>query len=422
MPPRDLTPPDPTPVLELLNGFRKSKAMFAAVELGLFEALAGQWKTPADLATELSADPAALTSLLGACQMLGLVARSHGQFRNTPAADAYLTRASPARMLGYVHYSDAVLWKLWANLADAVREGSHRWTQTYGWDGPIFAHFFRTPEAKREFLMGMHGFGQISSPVVANAVDLGGFRTLVDLGGATGHLAVAACRRWPQLTGVVFDLPDAVPLAEELVAQTEVAGRVRVVAGDFFTDDLPPGDLYALGRILHDWSEEKAIRLLRRISDALPAGGAVLVAEKLLADDKAGPEWAVVQSLNMLVCTEGRERTLGEVRAVARGGGLRRRDGGAHRGTAGRSAGAEAVSGTDLPPMIGHEHHYPPWRRYDCGGPSAAGRGSRPGPRPHRAAVRPARGGPALIGLRHRHSQVRGRTRLNPPPQGAYRG
>ena len=322
MTPRDLTPPDPAPVLELLNAFRKSKAMFAAIDLGVFEALAGEWKTADELAIELRADAGALRRLLGACQMLGLVARSHGKFTNSPAADAYLTQASPSRMLGYANYSDEVLWRLWANLADAVREGTHRWTQTYGWEGPIFSHFFRTDEARREFLMGMHGFGQISSPVVVNAVDLGGFTTLVDLGGATGHLAVAACRRWPGLRAVLFDLPEAVPLARELIAASPVADRVSVVEGDFFTAELPRGDLYALGRIIHDWNEEKSRQLLRRVYDALPPGGAVLLAEKLLDDDKAGPEWAVLQSLNMLVCTEGRERTLGEYAELLAGVGF----------------------------------------------------------------------------------------------------
>jgi acetylserotonin N-methyltransferase len=83
-----------------------------------------------------------------------------------------------------------------------------------------------------------------------------------------------------------------------------------VASGDFFADPLPEGDLYALGRILHDWAEEKCLRLLRRIYEALPAGGAVLVAEKLLCDDASGPRWAQMQDLNMLTCTEGRERTL----------------------------------------------------------------------------------------------------------------
>ena len=233
-----------------------------------------------------------------------------------------MTKSSLHRLAGYINYSNDVMWKMWANLEDAVREGTHRWRQTYGWDGPIFSHFFHTDEAKREFLMGMHGFGLISSPHVVAAFDLGRFRSFVDLGGATGHLAIAACERYPSLRAVVFDLPDALGLAHEIVAASNVADRIRVVAGDFFVDPLPQGDLFALGRILHDWSEEKIVRLLGRIHERLAANGALLIAEKLLADDKTSPRWAQMQSLNMLVCTEGKERTLWEYEVLLKQAGF----------------------------------------------------------------------------------------------------
>jgi acetylserotonin N-methyltransferase len=247
---------------------------------------------------------------------LELLARADNKYVNTSVAATYLCQRSPRRLTGYLNYSNEVMWKLWANLEDAVREGTHRWKQTYGWDGPIFSHFFRTDEAKREFLMGMHGFGLISSPYVVRAFDLGRFRRLVDLGGATGHLAIAACERYPSLEGVVFDLPDATPLAQEIVGASPVASRIKVVAGDFFTDPLPEGDLFALGRILHDWSQDKILKLLARIFERLPPGGGLLVAEKLLDDNKSGPRWAQMQNLNMLTCTEGKERTLGDYEAL----------------------------------------------------------------------------------------------------------
>src|SRR5439155_9855026 len=273
-------------------------------------------KTAAALAAELPANADALERLLDACAGLRLLDRLPGGYANTPAAAAYLCRTSPARITGYINYSNEVLWQLWSHLEDAIREGTHRWKQTYGWDGPIFAHFFRTEESKREFLMGLHGQGLLSSPQVVAAFDLGRFQTLVDLGGATGHLAVAACRRDPHLRAVVYDLPEAAPLAREMIAATPFADRITVAAGDFFADPLPPGDLYAVGRILHDWSEEKILRLLGRIQNRLPPGGALLIAEKLLDDDKTGPRWAQMQSLNMLVCTEGEERTLAEYEAL----------------------------------------------------------------------------------------------------------
>ncbi len=318
----DLTPPDPAPVLDLISAFRRTQVLFTACELKLFDALASP-KACDQLAGELSLNADALERLLGACVMLGLLNRTGDTFANTPAATEYLTTASPNRMLGYINYSNAVLWKLWDNLPDAIREGTHRWKQTYGTDGPIFAQLFRTPEDQREFLLGMHGFGLMSSPQVVNAVDLGRYRTFVDLGGATGHLAVAACKRWPNLNAVVFDLPQVIGLTHEVVSATPVADRVSIIGGDFFADDLPPGDVYALGRIVHDWTEAKIMTLLAKIHAALPPGGAVLLAEKVLGDDKAGPEWAVTQSLNMLLVTEGKERTLGEYEKLLTAAGFR---------------------------------------------------------------------------------------------------
>ncbi len=271
----------------------------------------------------MQADPDALGRLLDAAVGIGLLTRTDQGYANTPAAAVYLCSTSPRRVTGYLNYSNAVLWKLWDHLEDAVREGTHRWKQTYGWEGPIFSQFFKNAEHKREFLMGMHGQGMMSSPQVVSAFDLGRFGRLVDLGGATGHLAVAACQRYPGLRAVVFDLPEVVPLTRELLAQTPVADRVEVVAGDFFTDELPVGDLYALGRIVHDWAEPKIDKLLARIHARLPAGGALLLAEKLLDDDRSGPRWALMQSLNMLVCTEGKERTLAEYEALLQRAGFR---------------------------------------------------------------------------------------------------
>jgi acetylserotonin N-methyltransferase len=307
---------DPSTVLELLTAFRRSQALFAAVSLGVFDALADGPVSAGDLAAALDCRPEALGRLLDACAGLGLLEKAAGRYANTPAASTYLTTTSPRRLTGYINYSNDVLWKLWAHLDDAVREGTHRWKQAFGWDGPIFSSFFRTEEALREFLVGMHGLGLISSPRVVAAFDLGRFGHLVDLGGATGHLAIAACLRYPGLTATVFDLPETQSLAREVLDRSPVADRVALQSGDFFADPLPPADLYGLGRIVHDWDEAKIRRLLRRVHDALPAGGAVLLAENLLSDDRTGPVPAQMQDLNMLTCTEGRERSLAEYEAL----------------------------------------------------------------------------------------------------------
>jgi acetylserotonin N-methyltransferase len=106
------------------------------------------------------------------------------------------------------------------------------------------------------------------------------------------------------------------------VAASPAQDRIDLIGGDFFRDDLPAADLYSLGRILHDWPAERIRLLLSKIYAALPAGGALLIAEKLLDEDKSGPTPVHMQSLNMLVCTEGRERTLTEYAALLRAAGF----------------------------------------------------------------------------------------------------
>jgi acetylserotonin N-methyltransferase len=319
-----MTPPNPAHVLDLIEAFRRSKVMFTAVSLGIFDRLQDAPARAADLALALDANPDALERLLDACAALGLLRKDAGVYANEPVATHYLCSASPHTLAGYIRYSDAALYPMWGSLADAVREGTHRWTQTFGLDGPIFSAFFRTDEAMRDFLRGMHGFGMLTSPHVAAAFDLSRFRRLVDLGGATGHLTIAACERYPGLRGVVFDLPRATVLAREQVALSPARDRIEVIPGDFFEDELPEADLYAVGRILHDWSEEKIDRLLSRIFRCLPPGGALLIAEKLLNEDGVGPVPANMQSLNMLIVTEGKERTAGQYAALLRRAGFAR--------------------------------------------------------------------------------------------------
>jgi acetylserotonin N-methyltransferase len=294
---------NPEPILEMIEAFRRSKTMFAAVSLGIFDG-----ERPKGVAVD---------RLLEACVSLGLLEHRDGEFFNTPMADEYLRRSSPHTLSGYIRYSNAALYPMWAHLEDAVIDGKPRWMQTFGWEGSIFAHFFKNEEAKREFLLGMHGMGMISSARVAGTFDLSRFTHFVDLGGATGHLALAVKERYPAVHATVFDLPQVITVTREFTGE-----RVELVAGDFFNDPLPPGDLYAVGRILHDWGDEKIGTLLDRIYAALPAGGALLIAERLMDEDRKGPVSTHMQSLNMLICTEGRERTLSEYSAFLRAAGF----------------------------------------------------------------------------------------------------
>jgi acetylserotonin N-methyltransferase len=290
------------PVLDLIHAFRRSKTMFTAVSLGIFDGKrpAGAW----------------VPELLDACVALGLLVKMDGRYVNTDVADTYLRRASPSSLAGYIRYSDAVLFRLWANLEHAIVDGTPRWEETFGGDA---AAVRRSILGGEDFLLGMHGVGMLTSPCVVDAFDLSPYRFLVDLGGATGHLACAAKRRYPALKVAVFDLRSAIDLAARFVPPD-----VELIAGDFMTDPLPAADLFVLGRILHHRNERRIHSVLERVYAMLPPGGAVLVVEKMLDSDRSGPVEAHMHSLNMLVCTdEGRERTFDEYRTLLDRAGFR---------------------------------------------------------------------------------------------------
>ena len=283
----------PDKIIELIEAFRRSKTMFAAVELGIFDGAR-------------PSDHKALPRLLDACVALELLEKRDRAYVNTPQADKYLRSDSPDTLAGYIRYSNEALYPMWGHLEDAVREAAPRWQQTFGVKD-IWAGYYRTEETKRDFLKGMHGFGRISSPAVAGAFDLSRFHRMIDLGGASGHLVAAVRERYPNIQAQVFDLAEVAKLYP------------GTIAGNFFTDALPQADLYSLGRILHDWSDEKCSQLLPKIFASLPEGGGLLIAEKLLTPDNVS---AHMQSMNMLVNAEGRERTAAEYEALLHAAGF----------------------------------------------------------------------------------------------------
>jgi acetylserotonin N-methyltransferase len=316
------TSSSPALILDYIEAFRRSKTMFTAVRLGVFDELEQAPQTAEHLAGRLHLNASALRRLLDACVVLGLFERDGSGYRNAPIAARYLVSTSPDTLSGYIVYSDQSLYELWSHLGDAVREGTNRWVQTFGGRNALFDFYFRDEVSTANFLGGMHGFGQIASPKVVAAFDLSNFHHLADLGGATGHLAIAACEAYPNLRASVVDLAPVIPFARKHISQSAASERIETVIADFFADALPPADLYSLGRILHDWGEDRIRLLLAKIFAALPGGGALLIAERLVEEDRSGPLAALMQDLNMLVCTDGKERTLSEYEALLREAGF----------------------------------------------------------------------------------------------------
>ncbi|MEW5310002.1 MAG: hypothetical protein WDW38_001838 [Sanguina aurantia] len=329
--------PDPSNILELLNGFRRSAVLLSAVRLGIFDAIASSPCNLSQLALRLqlaskatpdtdAVDVDSLSRLLSACTSLNLLSNSgsEGNYSLSPASAAFLTSSSPCSLAGYALHSANVVYPLFGGLHHSVQSGQPCWQEQLGRSGSeLFAHVYRTPEALLSFMTGMHSFAQL-----LQSFDLSWVRTAVDIGGATGAVMLAAARLLPGLqSAFVVDLEPVVqagrshfskpPFVSEVEASA-LLSRVHWLAADMFLqpDRIPGGvDLVVMTRILHDWDPPRVTQLMKLAWDKLRPGGALLLGEMLLKDDihnAATNPAAVLQDLNMLVQTGGRERDLAE--------------------------------------------------------------------------------------------------------------
>jgi len=320
---QDADLPSPLPLMALSTGFWASKTLAAANELDLFSRLSGAaGMTSAELAQTLGIHPRPAEMLLTGCAALGLLEKVDGRYRNTPLSEAYLVRGKPQCFGGWIEMLDKRLYPGWGNLTEALR--TNRPTT---WDPDVQSSLFdgEDPELLALFWEAMHSLSTMTARKLGGAVDFSRFTRLLDIGGGSGAYDIELCRLYPQLRATVFDLPHVTAIAAGKVEQAGFSGRIGTAGGNFFADEpFPEGhDVHLLSMILHDWNDEKNRKLLRRSFEALPSGGAVVISELLVNDDKTGPAPAALMSLNMLIETEGRNYTPAEYTAWAEEAGFR---------------------------------------------------------------------------------------------------
>lgn len=314
--------PSAGPLMALSSGFWSFKVLAAAHELGLFTHLAGGAGTTAEeLAKTLNLHPRPAGMLLTGCAALGLLEKREGRYRNTALSEAYLVKGRPYYFGGFVQMLDKRLYPGWGRLTEALR--TNRPTT---WNPDVQASIFdgEDPVMLALFWEAMHSVSTITARELGKAIDLVRFRSLLDIGGGSGAYDIELCKRYEGLRATVLDLPHVARIAAGKIADAGLTHRIDTVGGDFFAS-LPQGhDLHLLSMILHDWDEAKNRALLRRSFDALPKGGAVVISELLVNDEKTGPAPAALMSLNMLIETEGRNYTPAEYTAWLEEAGFRK--------------------------------------------------------------------------------------------------
>ncbi|XP_070945510.1 acetylserotonin O-methyltransferase [Macaca nemestrina] len=300
---------------EYTNGFMVSQVLFAACELGVFDLLA-EAPGPLDVAAVaagVEASSHGTELLLDTCVSLKLlkVETRAGKafYQNTELSSAYLTRVSPTSQCNLLKYMGRTSYGCWGHLADAVREGKNQYLQTFGVPAEdLFTAIYRSEGERLQFMQALQEVWSVNGRSVLTAFDLSGFPLMCDLGGGPGALAKECLSLYPGCKVTVFDVPEVVRTAKQHFSFPEEE-EIHLQEGDFFKDPLPEADLYILARILHDWADGKCSHLLERVYHTCKPGGGILVIESLLDEDRRGPLLTQLYSLNMLVQTEGQERT-----------------------------------------------------------------------------------------------------------------
>jgi 3-hydroxy-5-methyl-1-naphthoate 3-O-methyltransferase len=299
----------PEPIFQMATAYWVSKTLMAAVEFELFTKISGRSVTLEELQEILvmAARPADVFAT--ALVSLGLLSASKDgkgsrMFSNSPLSAAFLDRNRPSYMGDIVAMFDKRLYNMWDRLPQSLLEN-----KPVGGSGQeIFdqARSNQATEQMQKFTHAMYGVSVGPAMALAKTFDFSKYKNLIDIGGGSGVYAIQAVQANPHLSAVVADLAAVCQVADEYIRRFDLQNRVKTQAIDFFKQDIPAGhDVALLSHILHDWSEEKDISLLKKIYRSLNSGGAVLISEWLLDDEKTGPVFPALMSMNMIIETEG---------------------------------------------------------------------------------------------------------------------
>ena len=295
-------PPDH--ILQIGMGFWASKTLLSAVELGLFTQLADRPMTGPELEKALELHPRATYDFLDALVSLGLLERegagADGRYSNTLATALYLDRHSPQYIGGILEMAGARLFRFWADLTPALKTGLPQ-NEVKISGRSMFDSLYADPARLEQFMDAMSGVSMANFEAFARSFDFSRYRTLVDIGGATGQLSCFVAGHQPHMRCASYDLPVVQPIAERRIREAGLRGRVTAGSIDFFEDEFPRADVITMGMILHDWNLDAKKMLIGKAYQALPPGGAFVAIENIIDDERRQNIFGLLMSLNMLI-------------------------------------------------------------------------------------------------------------------------
>src|SRR5579883_1415741 len=296
--------PTPEQILQVGLGFWPSKILLSAVEMELFTELGHGPEDLEKLRARVGLHPRAARDFLDALVALGFLERRDGKYHNTAATDLYLDKRKPSYIGGLLEMANHRLYPFWGHLTEALRTGKPQNELRTG-GAPLFETLYADPARLRQFLAAMSGISRAAARAIAAKFSWKSYRTFVDIGTAQGDTAAQISLAHPHLSGMGFDLAEAGPIFDEYIAELGLSQRLRFVGGNFFEDQFPKADVVIMGHILHDWDLDTKRMLVEKGYAAVPEGGALIVFESIIDDERSRNAFGLMMSLNMLIETPG---------------------------------------------------------------------------------------------------------------------
>jgi hypothetical protein len=295
-------PDSPDRIFELGHAFRKAKVLLSAVELDVFSVLSGGELDLETLRARTGVAERGARDFFDALVSLALLQRSaEGRYSNTNDAAFYLDAGKPTYVGHELLYFSERMYPHWHLLTPALRSGKPQSADP----SDYFQRLYADPASVKKFVAGMTSGSRMAARSIAAMFAWRDVRTFVDVGTAEGCLLVEIARAHPHLQGVGFDLPQVRPMFDRHVRQHQQHDRLTFRPGNFLADALPQADVLVMGRILHNWDLRTKRMLLRKAYEAVAPGGALLVYERLIDDDRRSSVAGLLASLHMLIMTEG---------------------------------------------------------------------------------------------------------------------
>jgi len=294
----------PERILQTGLAFWPAKTLLSAIEMGVFTELARGPEQFEALRGRLGLHARSARDFLDTLTALGFLTRTGDTYANTPETDLFLDRQKPSYVGGLLEMANQRLYPFWGHLTEALRTGKPQ-NELKGGGPGLFEALYADPAKLKQFLMAMTGLSRGANVTIARTFPWSDYGTFVDVGTAQGDLAAQVALANPRLRGQGFDLPEVAPIFEEYIAGLGLADRVRFTAGSFFETDLPRVDVVMMGHILHDWDLPTKRMLIRKAFEAVPSGGALVVYESIIDNDRSTNAFGLMMSLNMLIETPG---------------------------------------------------------------------------------------------------------------------